>query len=69
MGVSPRENSDNVFVHFIPAEIPIEVDIPMRDRQGPGLFWYHHMPRRCRKADARRHVRDRLDVLINIFLF
>jgi suppressor of ftsI len=29
MGVSPRGNSDNVFIHVL------------RDRQGPGLFWYH----------------------------
>jgi suppressor of ftsI len=45
MGVSPRGNSDNVFVHVHPGqEFKYEVKIPVRDRQGPGLFWYHpHM--------------------------
>ena len=42
MAVSPRGNSDNVFVHVHPGqEFKYEVNIPMRDRQGPGLFWYH----------------------------
>jgi FtsP/CotA-like multicopper oxidase with cupredoxin domain len=42
MGVSPRGNSDNVFVHVHPGqEFTYEVEIPVRDRQGPGLFWYH----------------------------
>jgi suppressor of ftsI len=42
MGVSPKGNSDNVFVHVHPGqEFMYEVNIPMRDRQGPGLFWYH----------------------------
>jgi FtsP/CotA-like multicopper oxidase with cupredoxin domain len=42
MGVSPRGNSDNVFVHVHPGqEFKYEVKIPARDRQGPGLFWYH----------------------------
>jgi FtsP/CotA-like multicopper oxidase with cupredoxin domain len=42
MGVSPMGNSDNVFVHVHPGgEFKYEVKIPVRDRQGPGLFWYH----------------------------
>jgi FtsP/CotA-like multicopper oxidase with cupredoxin domain len=42
MGVSPRGNGDNVFVHVHPGEeFKYEVKIPVRDRQGPGLFWYH----------------------------
>jgi len=45
MGVSPRGNSDNVFVHVHPgASFDYHIDIPLRDRQGAGLFWYHpHM--------------------------
>lgn len=42
MNVSPRGNSDNVFVHVHPGrQFDYEVRIPVRDRQGPGLFWYH----------------------------
>ncbi len=42
MGVSPKGNSDNVFVHVHPGqEFKYEVYIPVRDHQGPGLFWYH----------------------------
>jgi suppressor of ftsI len=42
MGVSPRGNSDNVFIHVHPGEdFQYEVNIPARDRQGRGLFWYH----------------------------
>ena len=40
--VSPRGNSDNVFVHVHPGEtFQYEVRIPASGRQGPGLFWYH----------------------------
>jgi suppressor of ftsI len=42
MSVSPRRNSDNVFVHVHPgATFQYEVRIPASGRQGPGLFWYH----------------------------
>jgi len=42
MGVSPRGNSDNVFLHVRPSrQFNYEVHIPVGDRQGPGLFWYH----------------------------
>jgi len=42
MSVSPRGNSDNIFVHVHPGEtFRYEVDIPAQDRQGPGMFWYH----------------------------
>lgn len=42
MGVSPRGNSDNVFIHVHPGQdFQYEVKIPARDRQGRGLFWYH----------------------------
>ena len=42
MSVSPRGNSDNVFVHVHPGEtFQYEVRIPASGRQGPGLFWYH----------------------------
>jgi FtsP/CotA-like multicopper oxidase with cupredoxin domain len=42
MSVSPKGNSDNVFVSVPPGEdFKYEVRIPARDRQGPGLFWYH----------------------------
>jgi suppressor of ftsI len=42
MGVSPKGNSDNVFIHVHPGQaFSYEVNIPVRDRQGPGLFWYH----------------------------
>ena len=42
MNVSPKGNSDNVFIHVHPGEdFNYEVKIPVRDRQGPGLFWYH----------------------------
>jgi FtsP/CotA-like multicopper oxidase with cupredoxin domain len=42
MSVSPKGNSDNVFVHVHPGEeFKYEVQIPARGRQGPGLFWYH----------------------------
>jgi suppressor of ftsI len=42
MSVSPRGNSDNVFVHVHPGEtFQYEVRIPVSGRQSPGLFWYH----------------------------
>jgi suppressor of ftsI len=42
MAVSPRGNSDNVFVHVHPGdEFAYEVRLPATGRQGPGLFWYH----------------------------
>ncbi|MDB5444454.1 MAG: hypothetical protein JWP86_1390 [Phenylobacterium sp.] len=42
MGVSPRGNSDNVFIHVHPGQdFQYEVKIPARERQGRGLFWYH----------------------------
>ena len=42
MSVSPKGNSDNVFVHVHPGgDFKYEVSIPAHDRQGPGLFWYH----------------------------
>ena len=42
MAVSPRGNSDNVFVHVHPGdEFAYEVRVPATGRQGPGLFWYH----------------------------
>jgi suppressor of ftsI len=42
MGVSPNGNSDNVFIHVHPGEdFNYDVKIPVRDRQGPGVFWYH----------------------------
>jgi FtsP/CotA-like multicopper oxidase with cupredoxin domain len=42
MSVSPRGNSDNVFVHVHPGEsFQYEVRIPAAGRQGPGLYWYH----------------------------
>jgi suppressor of ftsI len=42
MNVSPRGNSDNVFIHVRPGEtFQYEVKIPASGRQGPGLFWYH----------------------------
>ena len=42
MAVSPKGNSDNVFIHVHPGEeFKYEVQIPAHGRQGPGLFWYH----------------------------
>jgi suppressor of ftsI len=42
MSVSPKGNSDNVFVHVHPGQrFEYEVRIPAGDRQRPGLFWYH----------------------------
>jgi suppressor of ftsI len=42
LSVSPKGNSDNVFVHVHPGEeFGYEVEVPAQDRQGPGLFWYH----------------------------
>jgi suppressor of ftsI len=42
MGVSPKGNSDNVFVHVHPGQgFQYEVKIPVHGRQSPGLFWYH----------------------------
>jgi suppressor of ftsI len=42
MSVSPKGNSDNVFVHVRPGDdFNYEVRIPAHDRQGAGLFWYH----------------------------
>jgi FtsP/CotA-like multicopper oxidase with cupredoxin domain len=42
MTVSPRGNSDNVFVHVHPGQqFDYEVPIPAKGQQGPGLFWYH----------------------------
>jgi len=42
LAVSPRGNSDNVFVHVHPGQdFAYRVDIPEHGRQGPGLFWYH----------------------------
>jgi suppressor of ftsI len=42
MSVSPRGNSDNVFIHVRPGEaFQYEGHIPSSGRQGPGLFWYH----------------------------
>ena len=42
MAVSPKGNSDNVFIHVHPGEdFKYEVQIPAHGRQGPGLYWYH----------------------------
>jgi suppressor of ftsI len=42
MSVSPKGNSDNIFVHVQPGEtFQYQVRIPTSGRQGPGLFWYH----------------------------
>jgi suppressor of ftsI len=42
MSVSPKGNSDNVFIHVHPDDdFQYEVSIPAHERQGPGLFWYH----------------------------
>src|ERR1700751_1624134 len=42
MSVSPRGNSDNVFVHVHPGKTSqYEVRTPAAGRQGPGLYWYH----------------------------
>ncbi|MEI9424150.1 multicopper oxidase family protein [Mesorhizobium sp. Cs1299R1N1] len=42
MAVSPLGNSDNVFILVHPGqEFDYKIHIPVRDRQGPGLFWYH----------------------------
>jgi suppressor of ftsI len=42
MAVSPKGNSDNVFVRVEPGrEFDYEVHIPATGRQRPGLFWYH----------------------------
>ena len=42
MAVSPKGNSDNVFVCVDPGrEFDYEVRIPATGRQRPGLFWYH----------------------------
>ena len=42
MGVSPRGNSDNVFVRCSSRPgVQIRGEDPGTDRQGPGLFWYH----------------------------
>jgi FtsP/CotA-like multicopper oxidase with cupredoxin domain len=42
MAVSPKDNSDNVFVCVEPGrEFEYEVHIPATGRQRPGLFWYH----------------------------
>jgi suppressor of ftsI len=42
MSVSPRENSDNVFLHIHPGEqFEYEVRIPANGHQGAGFFWYH----------------------------
>src|SRR5258707_892129 len=42
MSVSPRGNSDNVFVHVHPGhQFEYDVHIPAAGRQRPGLFWYH----------------------------
>jgi suppressor of ftsI len=42
MSVSPRDNSDNVFIHVHPDEqFEYTVNVPATGRQGPGLFWYH----------------------------
>ncbi len=42
MSVSPKGNSDNVFVHVHPGQrFDYEVRIPAADRQRQGLFWYH----------------------------
>ena len=42
MAVSPKGNSDNVFVCVDPGrEFEYEVHIPATGRQRPGLFWYH----------------------------
>ncbi len=42
LAVSPRGNSDNVFIHVAPGrQFNYVVRLPAGDRQGPGLFWYH----------------------------
>jgi suppressor of ftsI len=42
MSVSPRGNSDNVFLHIHPGEqFEYEVSIPANGHQGAGFFWYH----------------------------
>jgi len=42
MSVSPKGNSDNVFIHVHPGQdFNYEVKIPAHGCQGPGLFWYH----------------------------
>jgi suppressor of ftsI len=42
MSVSPRGNSDNVFIHVHPGDLlEYEVRIPADSHQGAGFFWYH----------------------------
>ena len=42
MGVSPKGTATMSLSMFIPGQdFQYEVNIPLRDRQGPGLFWYH----------------------------
>jgi len=42
MSVSPRGNSDNVFLHVHPGDLlEYEVRIPADGHQGAGFFWYH----------------------------
>jgi suppressor of ftsI len=42
MSVSPRANSDNVFIHVHPGEaFDYAVRIAADGRRGPALFWYH----------------------------
>jgi suppressor of ftsI len=42
MTVSPRGNSDNVFLHVHPGDLlEYEVRIPADGHQGAGFFWYH----------------------------
>ena len=42
MSVSPRGNSDNVFLHVHPGDLlDYEVRIPTDGHQGAGFFWYH----------------------------
>ena len=58
MSVSPRGNSDNVFVHLHPGEsFRYEVRIPARGAAGPGaLLVSPARARLCRSSDSRRHV-------------
>jgi FtsP/CotA-like multicopper oxidase with cupredoxin domain len=42
LAVSPKGNSDNVFIHVHPGEeFRYKVSIPAHGRQEPGLYWYH----------------------------
>jgi FtsP/CotA-like multicopper oxidase with cupredoxin domain len=50
--VSPRGNSDNIFLHIAPGQTE-NYEVRLTANQAPGLFWYHPHPHTFSDAQTR----------------